>query len=275
MQSGSQRVRVSRLRTVVGLLIAGLGAGAMVLTTGERPLAQQQRPQGFIQGTVESGSGPEAGVWVVAETNDLPTKLIKIVVTDDRGRYVLPELPNANYNVWVRGYGLTDSKPVVGKPGQTLNLKAAVAASPAEAAKVYPANYWYSLLEPPAKSEFPGTGPDGNGIPVTFKTQAQFIDQLKQGCQLCHQLGNQMTADARSHGQARVQDLPRSLGLPCEDRPAWRRDGRHDDAPRTARPQDVRRLDGSDRQRRAPEHPAAPAEGRRAQCRRDDVGLGH
>ena len=184
---------VRRLRTVVGLVVAGLGAGAMVLTTGERPLAQQQRPQGFIQGTVESGSGPEAGVWVVAETNDLPTKLIKIVVTDDRGRYVLPELPSANYNVWVRGYGLTDSKPVVGKPGQTLNLKAAVAASPAEAAKVYPANYWYALLEPPAKSEFPGTGPDGNGIPVTYKTQAQFIDQLKQGCQLCHQLGNQLT----------------------------------------------------------------------------------
>ena len=189
MQIGSQRVRSRRLRAVVGLSVAGLGAGAMVLTTGERPLAQQRRPQGFIQGAVESANGPEAGVWVIAETNDLPTKLIKIVVTDDDGRFVLPELPNANYNVWVRGYGLADSKPVPGKPGQTVNLKAVVAASPAEAAKVYPANYWYSLLEPPAKSEFPGKGTDVNGIPATLQIQAQFIDQLKQGCQLCHQLG--------------------------------------------------------------------------------------
>jgi hypothetical protein len=107
---------------VAGVVLAGLGAGAMVLMTSERPEAQQRRPQGFIQGTVESSAGPEGGVWVIAETNDLPTKLIKIVVTDDRGKYVLPELPNANYNVWVRGYGLSDSKPVTGKPGQTMNL---------------------------------------------------------------------------------------------------------------------------------------------------------
>src|SRR5262245_12527955 len=42
---------------------------------------------GFITGTVTGERGPEAGVWVIAETNDLPTKLIKIVVTDDQGRY--------------------------------------------------------------------------------------------------------------------------------------------------------------------------------------------
>src|SRR5262249_25361416 len=46
-----------------------------------------------LGGVVTSPSGPEAGVWVIAETRDLPTKLVKIVVTDDRGRYVLPELP--------------------------------------------------------------------------------------------------------------------------------------------------------------------------------------
>jgi hypothetical protein len=37
---------------------------------------------------------------------------VKIVVTDDRGRYVVPDLPRANYNVWVRGYGLVDSPKV-------------------------------------------------------------------------------------------------------------------------------------------------------------------
>ena len=67
---------------------------------------------GYISGTVRSEKGPEAGVWVIAETNDLQTKFIKIVVTDDQGRYVLPDLPAANYKVCVRGYGLVDSTPV-------------------------------------------------------------------------------------------------------------------------------------------------------------------
>ncbi|MGE3509119.1 MAG: carboxypeptidase-like regulatory domain-containing protein, partial [Vicinamibacterales bacterium] len=182
------------LRTAVGALVAGLGGAAIIAMATVQPTAQQQgTAQGFIQGTVTSGSGPEAGVWVIAETNDLQTKLIKIVVTDDRGRYVLPELPNASYSLWVRGYGLSDSKPVQGKPGQTVDLKATKAASPAEAAKVYPANYWYSMLEVPGKDQFPGKGADANGVPPLFRTQAQFIDQLKQGCQLCHQLGNEVT----------------------------------------------------------------------------------
>jgi hypothetical protein len=56
-----------------------------------------------IAGVVTGASGPEAGVWVIAETSDLPTKFAKIVVTDDQGRYVLPDLPQAGYDVWVRG----------------------------------------------------------------------------------------------------------------------------------------------------------------------------
>src|SRR5229473_5632262 len=68
--------------------------------------------------------GPEAGVWVIAETTGLPTKLAKIVVTDERGRYVIPELPAASYDVWVRGYGLVDSAKVQSAPGKILDLKA-------------------------------------------------------------------------------------------------------------------------------------------------------
>src|SRR5262245_66108336 len=68
-----------------------------------------------IGGVVSSEKGPEAGVWVVAETTDLPTRFARIVVTDDQGRYVVPDLPKASYQVWVRGYGLVDSKPVPGK----------------------------------------------------------------------------------------------------------------------------------------------------------------
>ena len=178
-------------------LAAVVTAAGLVVAFSAEPGAQQtlaaRRPQGVIAGVVESGKGREAGVWVIAETTETPTKLYKIVVTNDEGRFVLPELPNVTFDVWIRGYGLVDSKPVKGKPGQTLTLKVAAAGTPAEAAKVYPANYWYSLLEVPPKSEFPGKGNDVNGIPTTFQTQAQFMDQLKQGCQLCHQLGNQLT----------------------------------------------------------------------------------
>src|SRR5262245_18377755 len=52
------------------------------------------RPDGNdIAGVVASAKGPEAGVWVIAETTDLPTGFRKIVVTDDRGRYLVPDLP--------------------------------------------------------------------------------------------------------------------------------------------------------------------------------------
>src|SRR5258708_6005651 len=81
----------------------------------------------YIAGVVTSSKGPEAGVWVIAETTELPTGFAKIVVTDAQGRYALPELPPANYQVFVRGYGLVDSARVPSKPGQRLDLKAVVA----------------------------------------------------------------------------------------------------------------------------------------------------
>ena len=57
-------------------------------------------------------------MWVIAETTDTPTKLRKIVVTDAQGRYLLPDLPTkATFTIWVRGYGLVDSKPVRSRPG--------------------------------------------------------------------------------------------------------------------------------------------------------------
>ena len=154
----------------------------------------QGENDGFISGAVQSQNGPEAGVWVIAETKDTPTNFVKIVVTDDQGRFVLPELPEAIFQVWVRGYGLVDSEPVSLRSGASdVSLKAFVAEDPLLAAQVYPANYWYSLLEVPGHEEFPGTGPDGNGISEGMRSQAQWIDMTKQGCQLCHQLGNKLT----------------------------------------------------------------------------------
>ena len=179
-------------RRGVGVMVA-----ATLATLAIRPAAQTSRFDLYIAGTVQSSQGKEAGVWVIAETTGLPTKLAKIVVTDEQGRFVLPELPKASYSVWVRGYGLVDSAPVKMTPGASgstaMALKAAVAGTPAEAAKVYPGNYFYSLLQVPGKDQFPGTGPQGNGISPAMASQQQFVDQLKQGCQLCHQLGNKAT----------------------------------------------------------------------------------
>ena len=148
-----------------------------------------------IGGVVTGANGPEAGVWVIAETSELPTRLRKIVVTDDRGRYVLPDLPKATFKVWVRGYGLVDSRPVDAVPGKTLNLRASAAPTPVAAAEYYPGDYWISMLKIPGAREFPGTGPSGNGIATTMHTQAEWIDQLKDGCMGCHHLGNYATRE--------------------------------------------------------------------------------
>lgn len=149
-----------------------------------------------IGGVVTGPNGPEAGVWVIAETHDLPTRFAKIVVTDDDGQYLIPDLPGANYSVWVRGYGLVDSPKEEAKPGSTLNLNAVVAPNPRAAAEYYPAGYWFSLLNVPDKSKFPGTGPEGNGISPNIKNQAQFLRNIKSGtCLACHAMGTKGTRE--------------------------------------------------------------------------------
>ena len=117
----------TRIKTTFGLGTLTALMAVMIVNVG----AQRSAPSGYISGTVRSSQGPEGGVWVIAETKDLPTNFIKIVVTDDRGRFMLPELPDANYRVWVRGYGLVDSTPVQSKPGATaLALNATLAKTP-------------------------------------------------------------------------------------------------------------------------------------------------
>src|SRR5688500_8318383 len=96
----------ARVKTTIGFGTLTAVTAAMLVSLGGTQQAQRVTPQGYITGTVRTTQGPEAGVWVIAETKDLPTNFIKIVVTDDRGRFMIPELPDANYGVWVRGYGL-------------------------------------------------------------------------------------------------------------------------------------------------------------------------
>ena len=155
-------------------MIGGYAAAAF-LAAGLAVLGPPVAAQGEdISGVVTSAAGPEAGVWVIAETQDFDTGFRKIVVTDDAGRFLVPDLPDAAYEVWVRGYGLADSEKTPARPGDDLALTAIAAASPREAAQLYPANYWYSLLEVPPASDFPGTGPRGNGIGVAMRTQADW-----------------------------------------------------------------------------------------------------
>ena len=158
-----------------------------------------------LGGVVRSANGPEAGVWVIAETRDLPVRYIKSVVTDDQGRYVVPDLPSANYSVWVRGYGLVDSAKVTAQPGRQLNLTATVAPNEAAAAHYYPAIYWYSMLKIPAADQF------GPGKAIPNNTQAGLLNSLKNnGCIGCHQLG-----------QLSTRTIPAALGQFESSEAAW------------------------------------------------------
>ena len=193
------------------LLYSGMIALAMavILTPVRIGLNAQQNAAVSIDnddigGVVTSAKGPEAGVWVIAETTDLPTRFAKIVVTDDQGRYVIPDLPKANYNIWVRGYGLVDSPKVKATPGKNLNLKAVVAPNEAAAAQYYPAIYWYSMLKVPDQSEFP-IG--------KITSQNEWLNVAKtNGCITCHQLGNKAT-----------RTIPKELGHFNSSADAWAR----------------------------------------------------
>src|SRR3989441_1371726 len=167
-----------------------------------------------IGGVVTGPRGPEAGVWVIAETKDTPTRLIKTVVTDDRGGCLLPALPKGPYGVGVRGYGLGDSLKVKAAPGKTLNLTATPAPSPRAAAEYYPALYWYALMQVPPANDFPGTGPTGNGISPTMRSQGEWIRNIvnTDGCKGCHQIGNRAT-----------REIPETLGSFPNSSAAWER----------------------------------------------------
>src|SRR6266566_3995218 len=173
-----------------GSCLGAVVIGSLLLSACQQAAAQGGDSAGRMGandrgGVGGSANGHEAGVWVIAETGDLPTKFTKIVVTDERGRYLIPELPKANYSVWVRGYGLVDSPKVRAAPGKVLDLTAVVAPSAAAAAEYYPPIYWYSMLKVPAKSEFPA-GP--------VKTQPEWVNIIKtSGCMSCHALGTKGT----------------------------------------------------------------------------------
>lgn len=137
-----------------------------------------------IAGIVNGDDGPEAGAWVVAETEDFETFFARIVVTDDQGRYLIPDLPAAEYHVWVRGYGLADSEKTNARRGSEINLQVNNAASDAEAAQVYPAAYWYAMMDLPTEEELQRVNGGLNNYLTWIKNM---------GCVGCHQLGQLST----------------------------------------------------------------------------------
>jgi hypothetical protein len=192
---------------------------AAFLAVAPARLAAQQKADPAIRigdsdlgGVVTSTNGREAGVWVIAETTELPTKFAKIVVTDDQGRYLMPDLPKANYSVWVRGYGLVDSPKVQTTPGKMLDVTAVSAPDAMAAAQYYPAIYWYSMLKIPGEGEFSGPSRDKN-MPENLTSQAQWVNLVKTtGCMSCHALG---TIGTRT--------IPKELGEFENSAEAWQR----------------------------------------------------
>src|SRR5690349_3275762 len=165
-----------RCRQTLVSMAAALGVSALGLVAQAQQAAAPPIDNDDIGGVVRGPHGPEAGVWVIAETTDLPTRFIKSVVTDDQGRYVIPDLPVANYQLWVRGYGLVDSPKLRAKPGQVVNHTAVPAPSEAAAAHYYPAIYWFTMMKMPPASEFGGKGdiPDG----ITLSTWRQRMNNV-------------------------------------------------------------------------------------------------
>ena len=156
-----------------------------------------------IAGVVQSAGGPEAGVWVIAETEEFNTRFARIVVTDDEGRYLVPDLPDASYQLWVRGYGLQDSGKTAASPGDRIDLAAIVAPDAATAAQVYPAAYWYAMLHLPTEEEVANIEGGLNSYLTWTKNM---------GCVGCHQLG-----------QLSTRTLPEGFGVGESSQEAWAR----------------------------------------------------
>ena len=177
------------VRTVTASGLAAVLAGSLTWVQAQQPGAAIALDPDDIGGVVTGPKGPEAGVWVVAETTDTPTRFARIVVTDDQGRFVVPDLPRGAYQVFVRGYGLVDSQRQTAKPGQRMNITVQAAPDARAAAEVYPAAWWLSMLE----------------IPPGKFSQKEVADQIRN-CLNCHQLGGKATREILPAITAKAKD---------------------------------------------------------------------
>src|SRR5687767_6709267 len=177
------------VRTASASCLAAVLAGSLTWVQAQQPGAAIALDPDDIGGVVTGPKGPEGGVWVVAETTDTPTRFARIVVTDDQGRYVVPDLPRGTYQVFARGYGLVDSQRQAAKPGQRMNITVQAAPDARAAAQVYPAAWWLSMLE----------------IPPGKFSQKEVADQVRN-CLNCHQLGGKATREILPAITAKAKD---------------------------------------------------------------------
>ena len=167
-----------------------------------------------IGGVVRSSKGPEAGVWVIAETKDLPTPYVE----DRRHRRPGPLSAARSAEGQLHACSCAATawsirRASTATPGKALNLTAVIAPNEHAAAQYYPAGHWLSLLRIPEAGEFPGTGPQGNGINPNIKSQAEWVRMIKSGgCTACHQLGTKGT-----------REIPKELGTFPSLQHAWER----------------------------------------------------
>ena len=264
-----------RIRQVLFSTVAAIGIAAMAATVPDPARAQQaggRHRQGRHRrrgAPARAGRKPASGSS--PRRPSCRPSIAKIVVTDDQGRYVIPDLPTANYQVWVRGYGLVDSPKMRGEARPAARSHGGAGARRALGGAVLPGDLLVRDDEDAA----------GQGF--------RRLDR--------HPEGHHARALAPAHGQCRLRRLPSArAGIDAHHPGAARRVqvGRGGvDAPRRLRPyrrvhgepprrtarrravQVFRRVDRPRRQGRAAEAQAGAAARRRAQRRRHVMGVGH
>lgn len=209
--------RFLKNKKFLSICVVAVGILGLVLA----PNPAKARPPGvtFLKGTINANGG---GAWVMAMDESLPTRPRTIVVSDARQRYEIPDLvPGVEYTVLGRAYGCKD-KWIKGVKTGHLAIHLDCDISPQEAAQIYPANYWASIVHFPAAGDFPGTGPikdGGNGIGTGFGERAEFIARFYLSCHLCHQVGGpaarKLTSPFLWDRAMRMTKTPQTPGFPA------------------------------------------------------------
>ena len=259
--------------TRLGTLTAALACAALVAAAApERSRWRRRTTTASSAAPSPSTDGPEAGVWVIAETDELEDG-----VPQDRrhrrrtGSTCCRSCRTRPSRSGSAATGWSTPEPVAARPDQELDLTAVVAASPQEAAQVYPLHLLAVAHQPARRARVPGHRSRGQRHQPA-DGQPGRVDQQPEGLQRCHQVGNKRTREipdlddfdsARSAWADRVQRGQRG-SLMNSFVTRFGPDAGLDML-----------VDWTDRiaAGEAPPRPA-PAAGHRAQRRADDVELG-
>ena len=263
------------LQQVLFSTVAAIGIAAMAVAVPAPAGAQQaavEIDKDDIGGVVSGPNGPEAGVWVIAETSELPTKYAKM--RRYRRSRPLRHPGPAELRTTRSGYaamGWWTRRRCAPKPGQQLNLTAVPAPNERAAAHYYPAIYWYAMMHMPAEKDFGGS----TDIPKNITRELWRQRMGNVDCIGCHQLGQEAT-----------RTIPAQFGEFKTGAEAWMRRVSSGQTGEFMTNRIAGQLAGvpfkylgdwTDRVAKGelPKQQAAAAAGRRAQRCRHVVGMGH